>query len=164
MHKSGWIFCLISIVLMSSCGFQEKHEALEFYNKLISINDSLDKMTTEWHAIRDQASVSKNYSALNPYRISLGSFIARNRSIVANIPATADMEKIKNDEDALLSTQSALVSDVYPNFEQFNEYTPQEVMAKNITLLGDDLLNVKSKVASLKKSLLVYSDKHKLKK
>ena len=152
MQKKALVFCLFSVVLLSSCGFQEKHEALEFYTKLSVINDSLDRMTTEWHNVRDQASVNKNYTALNPLRISLGAFIARNRSIVVNMPVTHETEKIKNDEDALLTTQTNLVAEVYPNFEQFNEYTPKEVMDKNITMLGDDLVTMKTKIASIKKS------------
>ena len=164
MQKKALVFCLFSVVLLSSCGFQEKHEALEFYTKLSVINDSLDRMTTEWHNVRDQASVNKNYTALNPLRISLGAFIARNRSIVVNMPVTHETEKIKNDEDALLTTQTNLVAEVYPNFEQFNEYTPKEVMDKNITMLGDDLVTMKTKIASIKKSLQVYADKHNLKK
>ncbi len=163
MHKSVLFFCLALTMLSASCSFQKKLQSQDFYSKLIVINDSLDKLTTEWHSLRDQASISKNYAALAPSRIALGAYISRSRSTVANIVTTPEIEQIKNEEDALLLNQSSMVAEVYPNFEQFNEYTPKDIMDKNIGLVSNDLMNEKSKVATIKKMLDVFAAKNKLK-
>ena len=80
------------------------------------------------------------------------------------MPVTPSTEKIKYQEDSLLTTQTTLVSDVYPKFEQFNEFTPKEEMDKAIMQMSDDVMNMRSKIASIQKLLQGYSDKYKLKK
>ena len=164
MRNGLLLLCLAATLLTASCGFQKKLQLQDTYTKITVVNDSLDKLTTQWHNLRDQASVSKNYSALAPARIALGSFISRGRASIANIVVTADNEAIMNEEDQLLLNQSALVAEVYPNFEQFNEYTPKETMDKNIALIVNDLMNVKTKVASIKKMLEKFAAKNNLKK
>ncbi len=163
MRKS-LLICVLATALLSSCGFKEKIVWQEFYTKTIAINDSLDKLTTQWHTLRDQASISKNYGNLAPARIELGSFIARARSTFANLPVTPQTEKIKNDEDALLLNQSNMVAEVYPAFEQFNEYTPKEVVDKSLGQITNDLVDEKSKVTAINKALEAFAKAHSLKK
>lgn len=163
MRNSLLLLCIISLTA-ASCGFKQRLVSQEFYSKVVVINDSLDKLTTQWHSLRDQASISKNYSALAPARIELGSFISRARSTVANIVVTPEIEKMKNDEDMLLLNQSGMVTDVYPNFEQFNEYTPKEVMDKSIALITNDLIDERAKVAAIRKQLDAFAKKYDLKK
>lgn len=157
-------FSILFVVGMSSCGVKEKLVVQEMYTKYTAVNDTLDKLTTQWHSLRDQASISKNYAPLAPARIALGSFISRARSWVANIPQTKENERLKSEEDALLLQQSNLVSEVYPTFEQFNEYTPKEVVDKNLSLLNDDLLNLKTKIAEVKKRTDAMAKKYDVKK
>lgn len=158
------LFVAVLVMGISSCGVKEKLVVQEMYSKYSAINDTLDKMTTQWHNLRDQASISKNYAPLAPARIALGSFIARARSSVANIPQTAENEKLKSEEDALLLQQSTMAAEVYPSFEQFNEYTPKEVVDKSISQITDDLLNMKAKTAKVKSMMDVFVKKYDLKK
>lgn len=164
MRNGLLLFTLASMLLTASCGFQKKLQLQDTYTKITVVNDSLDKLTSQWHSLRDQASISKNYSALAPARIALGSFISRGRASVANIVITPENEAIMNEEDQLLLNQSTLVSEVYPNFEQFNEYTPKETMDKNTSLIVNDLMNVKTKVAAIKKMLEKFAAKNDIKK
>ena len=163
MRKS-LLLCVLASAVLSSCGFKEKIVWQDFYSKTIAINDSLDKLTTQWHTLRDQASISKNYSSLAPARIELGSFIARARSTFANLPSTPQTEKMKNDEDMLLLNQSNMVAEVYPTFEQFNEYTPKEVVDKSLGQITNDLIDEKAKVSAINRALEGFAKIHDLKK
>ncbi|WP_133162639.1 hypothetical protein [Flavipsychrobacter stenotrophus] len=164
MRNGLLLSCLAATLMTTSCGFQKKLQLQDTYSKITVVNDSLDKLTSQWHTLRDQASISKNYTALAPARIALGSFISRGRASVANIVVTPENEAVMNEEDQLLLNQSTLVAEVYPNFEQFNEYTPKETMDKNVSLITNDLMNVKEKVASIKKMLEKFAAKNNIKK
>ncbi len=164
MRNGLLLSCLAATLMTTSCGFQKKLQLQDTYTKITVVNDSLDKLTSQWHTLRDQASISKNYTALAPARIALGSFISRGRASVANIVVTPENEAVMNEEDQLLLNQSTLVAEVYPNFEQFNEYTPKETMDKNVSLIANDLVNVKEKVASIKKMLEKFAAKNNIKK
>ncbi len=164
MRNGLLLSCLAATLMTTSCGFQKKLQLQDTYTKITVVNDSLDKLTSQWHTLRDQASISKNYTALAPARIALGSFISRGRASVANIVVTPENEAVMNEEDQLLLNQSTLVAEVYPNFEQFNEYTPKETMDKNVSLITNDLVNVKEKVASIKKMLEKFAAKNNIKK
>lgn len=164
MRIRSVLFFVFITIMSSSCGFKQKLVIQDFYTKVSVVNDSLDKLTTQWHTLRDQASISKNYAALSPARIELGAFISRARSAVANIPVVPELEKVKNEEDALLQNQSTMVAEVYPAFEQFNEYTPKDVVDKSVSQITNDLLDEKAKTASIKKMLADLAKKNDLKK
>jgi hypothetical protein len=142
----------------------EKHDAQDFYARMAGINDSLDMFTSQWHQLRDSAMVNKNFSALAPARIQLGSFIASSRAAVANILPNGKNEGIKKDLQTLLETQSGKVAEVYPAFEQLTEFTPKETVEKNLKALGDDLLSEKAASSAIRSKLELYSIKYELKK
>ena len=156
MLRSLLFICLFSSLLMPSCGFQEKHDAQEFYSRLNSINDSLDKMVTQWHDSLDRAQLTKNYNELGAVRTRLGAFISESRLYVANTPGTSGNEKLKNLEDSLLATQSAKVSDIYPVFEQFSAFTPKDILDKNKALLYDDIDGVKMQLVGIRKAQVAF--------
>jgi predicted PurR-regulated permease PerM len=164
MFRSLLFFCLITSFLFSSCGFQEKHDAQQFYNRLNGINDSLDKMVTQWHDSLDQAMLRKNYSELATIRTGIGAFISSSRSYVANTGTTAGNDRLKTLEDSLLVTQSAKVTDIYPAFEQFSLFTPKEIIDKNKALLYDDLDGVKMQLVGIRKAQAAFAAKYTLKK
>jgi hypothetical protein len=164
MYRSLLFICFIITVLLSSCGFQERHDSQEFYNRLNGINDSFEHMVTQWHDSLDQALFKKNYTELATVRTSLGVFISSSRLYVANIPNNPNNEKIKALEDSLFVTQAAKVTDIYPVFEQFSALTPSEVVAKNKALLYDDLDAVKAQLVGIRKAQAIFADKYSLKK
>jgi len=163
MQKSILLICILFTMLISSCGLNS-HTAKEFCDKVSGVNDTLDKMTTDWHDLLDKAEVTKNYPDLLPARIALGSYISRSRSMIANTPRTKETEKILTMEDALLETQSGMVAEVYPKFEQYSEFTPKEQIARSKALLGSDLMNEKEKVAEIKRALDIIATKNDVKK
>ncbi len=150
MLRGTIYICLIATLFISSCGFQEKHDTLEFNNRVNSINDSLNRMVTQWHDSLDQAMLKKTFIELQNVRISLGEFIANSRLYVANTPPTKSNEKLKNLEDSLLVTQSGKVADIYPAFEQFSALTPKESLDKTKALLFDDLDAMKAQLAAIR--------------
>lgn len=163
MQKSVLLICILVTTLISSCGLN-RHTAQEFCNKISGVNDTLDKLTTDWHNLLEKAEVTKNYPELRQTRIALGSFISVSRSMIASTPRTKETEKILAMEDALLETQSNMVSEVYPAFELYSEFTPKEQIAKSLALLGSDLMNEKEKVAEIKRELDVIAIKNDVKK
>ena len=163
MHKRAFVYIIVFSFLLVSCGLN-RHTAQEFYNKISGINDTLDKLTTDWHDLLDKAEVTKNYSTLAPVRTNLGAFISRSRSTVASMQRIPETEALLAREDALLETQSGTVADVYPVFEQFTEFTPKRAIDSNMARLNTDLTTEKSGVADVKKLLQVIAQKNDLKK
>ena len=164
MQRSFLLVFLFISLCISSCGFKDKHDAQDFYNSITGINDSLNRMTTEWNDMLDKAIVHKNYSSLTTCRTTLGAFISESRSTVANMETASYNEKIKNNMEALLSTQSAKVAEVYPAFELYSALTPKITLDNSITQLGDDLNSEKMASESIKKSLAALASKYGLKK
>ncbi len=164
MFRGSIFICLIAIVFISSCGFQEKHDTLEFNTRVTTINDSLANMVTQWHDSLDHALLKQSYIELQNVRIGLGEFIAGSRLYVANTPPTKSNEKLKNLEDSLLVTQSAKVADIYPLFEQFSALTPKETMDKTKALLFDDLESIQAQMAAIRKEQAVIAGKNPKKK
>jgi hypothetical protein len=62
-----------------------------------------------------------------------------------------------------LANQIATASDVYPQFEQFSAYTPQELIDKALSQLGDDLPNQQRTSMQIRKDLQLYMLKYGLK-
>jgi len=154
---------IIVITLFSSCGFKEKHDAQELYLRVTGINDTLEKMTIDWHDKLDRAVVKKNFFELGPLRTALGSYISDSRNALSKMPATSANEKLRNDEDNLLSNRSAVVADVYPLFEMYSALTPKDVLKKNLLLLVHDLDSSKAHFLTVKNDLKAYADKYQLK-
>ena len=161
--RSLIMVCLISCLLMPSCGFQQKHDAQAFFNRLNGINDSLDRMVTQWHDSLDHAILRKSYTELAAVRTDIGVFISNSRLYVVNTVVTAENEQLKNLEDSLLVTQSEKVTNLYPVFEQFSSFTPKEILDKNKALLYDDLDAVKMQLKGIRKAESIFAAKYSLK-
>ena len=124
------LFCLLFMVVifLSSCEFYTTKEKLATYNRISGINDSLDKMTKEWHRLLDNAVSGKNYTALRPYRLGIAGFLDRDREVVANLKMNTYSENLIDSEEVFLNNQASVVSDLYANFEIFTEMTPDETI------------------------------------
>lgn len=155
---------LIVAIYISSCNLAQKHDSQEFYTKIIYINDTLEKLTVEWHSQLDKAILQKNFVDLGPYRTALGAFISRGRSAVANMTPPPGGDKIQAIEDELLVGQSDLVAEAYPKFERYSEYTPKEDLDKSLAPLTNDVANVKSQSSKIFKKLEEFATKNNLKK
>lgn len=164
MFRSLLFVCLVTSLLISSCGFQEKHDTLEFNTRVSTINDSLDKMVTQWHDSLDHALLKQTFIELQNVRIGLGEFIAGSRLFVANTPPTKSNERLKNLEDSLLLTQSGKVAEIYPTFEQFSALTPKETLDKTKALLFDDIESIKVQLIAIRKEQAVIAGKNPKKK
>ncbi len=158
------LLCFTSLILLSSCGFEEKHDAKQLYYRVAGINDTLDRMTSDWHQKLDQALVSKNFNELQPLRRELGTFISQSRLAISSVASTKGTDKVKADEDNLLATQSAMVAEVYPNFERFSALTPKEELDKALALLSNDLVAEKTAITLVKSDLDTMDAKYKIKK
>ena len=163
MPGKALIYCCIAIFIVSSCGITKKHDAQEFCNRISGINDTLDNLTSDWHALFDKALIHKNFSTLFNDRVALGSYISKSRAEIANMIPNSETSKILVDEDSLLSMQATMVSDVYPNFEPLTDLTPKETIDKNVRLLLDDLGTEKAANMQIKKLLQAYGAKYNVK-
>ena len=163
MRKSAIILCMSFIVFCSSCGWNS-HSAQEFYGKMTAINDTLDLLTSTWHDQLNKATIDKNYSALTPIRIELGAFIARSRAALPGLEQNDETEKILAKESTLLETRSSVVAEIYPNFDNLTEFTPNAEMSKNMTAVLNDLREEKAAVAEVNKMLQAIAVKYKLKR
>ncbi len=158
------LYSLIAVFLLSSCGFEEKRGAKEFYGNVLLLNDSLNRLTNDWHTELNRANQNKSYENLINFRLRLGQFLGRNRNYIANIPINERNERLLNAEIALLENQSNLVADVYPIFEQFSSLTPKPQLDSAISKLGYDLSNQRLGIDSIKKQLDDYAKKYSFKK
>ena len=164
MRNSVLLLGFIFMLLMPSCGFKEKHEAVEFYNKITNINDTLFRMTTAWHDTLDRAVLKKNYSNLPAPRTDLGAFISRSRAMLGDMVPTPENEKLKDAEESLLEARAQRVADIYPVFEPLSELTPKETVAKNLALIRGDVDSEKAGIDTVKRFLKVYAEKYRMKK
>ncbi len=164
MRKTTQIISLLFVtVALSSCGFYEQKQRKELYLQVTATNDSLDKMTKGWHTLLDRAVRSKNFSGLHAARIELGQYLSRRRSVIANLELPPDAETLRGSEDMYLSTQVAMVTDIYPQFEMFNELTPDSSIQNRRRLVFHDLETEVSWNLTIKKLLDAFVVKHRIK-
>jgi len=134
-----------------------------FYDELTGTNDSLDKMTDDWHQTLDKAALSKNFSALAPLRTKMGLFISRNRAKIANIEVPKNTEGLRDSEEVFLSNQATIISEAYPTFEPYNDITPNEEIQNQLKLVASDEETETAASAAIRKSLQAFAKKNELK-
>jgi hypothetical protein len=157
------LICLFfSVLFFASCSFIQRKEKVNVYSQILVTNDTLDKMTQEWHQLLSKALVTKNFTYLAPHRIRMAQFLSRSRPKVANLEITPSSESIRDSEEVFLTNQATFISDVYPQFESNNELTPNEVLQNQMKALGNDLENETSVSASIRQSLHTYAKKNGL--
>jgi len=159
MKQAVFIFFLLSVIFMSSCGYYEKRSTLTVYNRIQGTNDTLDQMTKEWHAQLKKAMTTGNFTYLPATRIRLAQFLNRTRQVVANLEVAPNIENLRDSEVVFLSNQAMIAADVYPVFESNNELTPNDVILTQIKSLGNDLENEIAMNEAIKQSLHGYAKK-----
>jgi hypothetical protein len=162
MQKTSLIGLVLMVVLFSSCGYYERKENIALYNQIKSTNDSLDKMTREWHHMLDKAVIDRNFDSLHPLRLKMGEFLNRKRGVIANLEVPASAENLKGSEQVFLSAQANAVAEIYPAFEQFNELTPDATVKNQLKVLAGDLETETAWVITLKKSLEAFATKNNI--
>jgi len=163
MSPRLWLLGILWLFLLPSCNVVEQHNAQLFYTKVYLINDSLDNLTLQWHIKLQEGIANRNFTTLYNDRTNLSVFLVNSRSNIANMRNTDNNEPLKNAIDRLLANQIAIASDVYPQFEQFSAYTPQELIDKALDQLGDDLPNQQRTSMQIRKDLQLYMLKYGLK-
>lgn len=155
------VFLFISVVF-SSCVFDRKAR-VDLCREITSTNDSLYTLTREWHIQLDKAARVRNFAILRESRIKLGQFISRRRSAVANLELPADAETLRQSEDVFLSGQSDVISNIYPQFEAYNDLTPDSSIQRALATIKGDEDNVLAWKLTIKKSMEAFIQKHGLK-
>ncbi len=164
MRKTNKITGLLYVIMLfSSCGYYAHKQKQVLVEQIRNTNDSLDKMTKEWHNLLDKAVKVKNFSALNAQRIQIGQFLSRRRSVIANLELPADAETLRGSEDVYLSAQVGMVTDFYPQFELFNDLTPDSTIQYHLRLVSKDVETEVSWYLTIKKSLDVFVIKNGIK-
>jgi hypothetical protein len=161
--RSRLFLIMVVSALLASCGFREKQEAQIFYDQLNGINDTVQILTWRWYEFLDTARESQDYTVLYHKRLQLGSYLSEVRSKVANMRPTKNNEKIKNLEELFLAEQAIKVSEVYPLFEQYSGFTPNEVLNGSLKQLGNDRQHMRITINGIKKRLAEYAKLYGLK-
>jgi hypothetical protein len=141
----------------------DRKARVDLCREISATNDSLYTLTREWHMQLDKAARVRNFSILRENRIKLGQFISRRRSAVANLELPADAETLRQSEDVFLSNQSAVIADVYPRFEAYNDLTPDSTIQRMLMTVKGDEDNVLAWKLTIKKSMEAFIKKHGLK-
>jgi len=157
------ICCIFAATFFSSCGYYEHRERQQLYAQIKLTNDTLDRLTREWHSLLDIALRTKNFSVLNTGRIELGQFLSRRRSAIADMELPADAEPLRGSEGVFLSTQADMVADVYPKFELFNDLTPDSTIHNQLAEVSKDMGTELSWNLTIKKSLSTFASRNNLK-
>ena len=160
MQRIVLFSCLVVSLFFSSCGFYAQRQKQLLYTQISATNDTLDRMTREWHQLLDKAVRSKNFSTLHDNRVKIGQFISRSRSAIANAELPPDAEVLRESEGVFLSNQAVVVSDVYPQFESFNELTPDEKIQKTLIAVAGDQDNELAWKLTIRKSLDAFAIKN----
>lgn len=164
MKTSRVAVCLIFIILyFASCSRFENARRYEMCSKILAVNDTLDYMTRQWHQLLARAAWDNRFSTLHPYRLKIGQYLSRSRNEISNLDVTKDAITIKDEELAFLLARATVVSETYTRFEAFNEWTPGDVIKKEMKLVTNDVESQARAAALIKKSLKVYMHKHGLK-
>src|SRR4051812_38267424 len=101
-HKSIVILLLLPALFIASCGIFQRKEKIAVYNQVLVTNDTLDKMTQEWHMLLSKALTTKNFTYLAPHRIRMAQFLGRNRPKIANMEISPSAESIRDSEEVYL--------------------------------------------------------------
>jgi hypothetical protein len=164
MEKAILVGLLFIGVFLSSCDLYTTNDKLMAYNRISGINDTLDKMTNEWHRLLDNAVSGKNYSALRPYRMSIGLFLNNSRATVSGLKINPVSENLIDSEEVFLATQDSIVSELYPNFDAFTDLTPDETIQAQLKLIVGDQANEAAGSAAIRRSLTAFALKNNLNK
>jgi len=162
MEKAIFSSLFFLVIFLSSCEFYTTKEKLTTYNRISGINDSLDNMTKEWHLLLDKAVSGKNYSALRPYRLGIGDFLNRDREVVAYLKTNTNSQNLIDSEEVFLDNQASVVSDLYSNFEIYNDMTPDETIQGQLKLVVGDLATEAAGSAAIKRSLHAFAVRNNL--
>jgi hypothetical protein len=163
MQKTFYICCLLSVLFLSSCGFYEHRQRQVLCTQIKTTNDSLDRLTRNWHDALEKAMKTRNFSGLMPLRIQLAQFLSRRRSVIADLELPADAEALRGSEGMFLSSQVAVVTDVYPRFEQFNDLTPDSALFNRVQLVAGDVQTELSWKLTIKRALDAFAAKNGIK-
>jgi len=163
MPRTLLLILIVVMNLFSSCGFYDQKAKQVFYELVSGTNDSLDRMTTDWHRILDRSKITKNFAALAPFRNKMGLFISRNRAKIADIEVPQSLAGLRDSEEVFLSTQANIISDAYPAFEPFNDITPEDDIQNQMKLVANDLETETSFSEAIRKSLRAYAQSNRLK-
>jgi len=163
MYRTSLLFLLLLGMLFSSCSYYDHKTKQSFYDLLSGTNDSLDKMTADWHQLLEKATVTKSFSGLAPLRTKMGLFMTRNRAKIADIEVPLNSDALRDSEEVFLSTQANVISEAYPPFEPFNDITPNEDIQNQMKLVVSDLESETAASAAIRKSLLAFAQRNALK-
>ena len=163
MQKAFPILLLSLITVFSSCSYYDHKTKQLFYDQLSGTNDSLDKMTDDWHQMLEKAVASKSFAGLAPLRTKMGLFISRNRSKIANIEVPQNLEGLRDSEEVFLSNQANTISEAYSTFEPYNDITPNEEIQNQLKLVVSDEETESSASGAIRKSLQAFAQKNGLK-
>jgi hypothetical protein len=75
----------------------------------------------------------------------------------------ADAETLRGSEDVYLSTQVAVVTDLYPRFESLNDLTPDSTIQNRLRLVANDVETEVSWYLTIKKTMYAFTMKNSLK-
>jgi hypothetical protein len=164
MGKISLAGCVLMVVFLSSCGFYGRKQKQELYDQIVATNDSLHRMTKEWHSILEKAVMMKNFSPLRPQRVQLAQFLSRRRSSIANLDLPPEAETLRGSEQVFLTSQSAMVSDVYPGFELYTDLTPDSTIQNHLRLVEKDMDTELAWNLTIQKSLDAFTQKNRIKK
>lgn len=163
MNRVLMVWCVISAAFLSSCGVYATRQKQVLYDQIVVTNDTLDKLTRQWHTLLEKAVHTKNFSALSANRIQIGQYLSRRRSAIANLELPADAETLRGSEEVFLTSQAAMVSDVYPKFEVYNELTPDSTIQNQLRSISNDMQTEVAWKLTIQKSLDAFAQKNKFK-
>lgn len=159
-----FLVCLLfGSFAFSSCDYVPAKKKQMIYDKISGTNDTVDKMTREWYRQLSLSLKDRNFSRLSQYRIAKAEFLSSHRSAIANLRIDAAATNLLDSEEVYLSNQAAAVNDVYTLFEAYNEMTPPDVINAQLQKIAYDQGTEITWNAAMKRSLLAYGRKDKLK-
>jgi hypothetical protein len=158
------LVCLVSnVIFFSSCDYIPAKKRLLVYTQISATNDTLDRLTREWHQLLRLSTKDKNFFRLKQCRIKIGQFLSRNRPVVANLRVRPDSQPLIDSEEAFLANQATIATDVYTPFESYNEMTPNDLINTQLKAVVNDLSTEIAGKAAMDRSLQAYIVRNKIK-
>jgi hypothetical protein len=116
MLKNGWPI-LLSLILLTSCNFVTRKEALYLNNAIVTLNDTIYLRGHQFGALLDQCYKAKDYSSMKPFCAGFENYLDSGRQKIIRLKDAGGSEELKNSEIELLAYEKSMIVKDFVPFE-----------------------------------------------
>ena len=108
------------MLLVSSCHFKTRQEALQLNNTIVAVNDSLYFMGREFGSLINESYQSKDFSRIRSFRTGFEKFLDSSKKSMMELKDVGGSEPLRNCEIELLKIEQQMIRQDFVPFEQLS--------------------------------------------